>query len=89
MTDELRQAAIKGAFLVITPENSAEFVTRLEAAERDAARYRWLRDGEPYADDVCPDIWCVQYQSEGEPVGMEGSELDAAIDSAMQKEPTP
>ena len=75
MTNELRQAAERCRDL-------------LEQLRRDAARYRWLRERRILRDDI--------YVSLHHPPDMNGKavdhphgdELDAAIDTAMQKEPT-
>jgi len=59
-----------------------ELLARLDAAEKDAARYRWLRHGDndediiAYADDADKFSWLPR-----------NKELDAAIDAAMKGKP--
>lgn len=50
---------------------------RLEAAEKDAARYRWIRDSD-WNQLTHPDVWTQ--------VTNEYGELDAAIDAAMKEQ---
>lgn len=63
---------------------------RIAELERDAARYRWLRDyrinyGDFSLDNMCwaQMDWCVEVASLAPP------SLDAAIDAAMQASPAP
>ena len=63
------------------PEYIAPLIERLEAAEKDAARYAWLRDSHP-ADGG---VWAAM-GIPNTPAGIScwrHEELDAAIDSAM------
>ena len=55
---------------------------RLEAAEKDAARYRWLRD-----KSVPPHNFYLSVPVEFFDVHYTRSEVDAAIDAAMQVRP--
>lgn len=50
-------------------------LVRIAALEKDAARYRWLRDS---------DHWPAAFASHDAPEPMQGPELDAAIDAAMK-----
>ena len=52
-------------------------ITRLREAERDAARYRWLR----YRGDACQ--WMNIIRVDLEEFVMQDNALDAAIDAAM------
>ena len=62
------------------PLYTAAGLVALEAGRRDAERYRWLRDEyDPSVHDP----------EDGSFLDRAGSELDAAIDAAMQKEPKP
>ena len=66
-----------------------EIITRLRQAEKDAARYRWLRDGAADADQTSPLVFmadeCADIVTDGDYQGiMFGKLLDAAIDEAMQ-----
>lgn len=62
---------------------NADVRARLEAAERDAGRYRWLREPQEHA--------CVEFEDENEDGYTNAfyskirNELDAAIDAAMQE----
>ena len=49
---------------------------RVQELEKDAARYRWLRN---------MDHWPATFDSHSAPEPIRGPELDAAIDAAMQK----
>lgn len=56
----------------------ADMAKRLDAAERDAARYRWMRE-----HDWDYPIVTVRQTGDHSSLGVE--ELDAAIDAAMQE----
>ncbi len=59
--------------------------TILEAAEKDAARYRWLLTNAYVGIAPYPkphEVWCLKLPAP------QGANLDAAIDAAMTKEPT-
>ena len=61
----------------------------LRQAEKDAARYRWLRDEAADADQTSPLVFmadeCADIVTDGDYQGiMFGKLLDAAIDEAMQ-----
>ena len=59
-------------------------VERIIAAEKDAARYRWLRDEAADADQTSPLVFMAD-ECAGIVTGiMFGKLLDAAIDEAMQ-----
>jgi len=53
-----------------------EIKAKLEAAERDAQRYRWLRNGDNYPSD---DWWGRSLDTASTP-----ERMDAAIDAAMK-----
>ena len=64
-------------------------MNNLAAAEKDAARYRWLRDEAADADQTSPLVFmadeCADIVTDGDYQGiMFGKLLDAAIDEAMQ-----
>ena len=70
-------------------ESIMELITRLRQAEKDAARYRWLRDEAADADQTSPLVFmadeCADIVTDGDYQGiMFGKLLDAAIDEAMQ-----
>lgn len=60
---------------------------RHDALVRDAARYRWLRDGGG-ASSVRWQTWMVEHWA-GVWTPLHGPVMDEAIDSAMRKEMTP
>lgn len=71
-----------------TVENAA-LLARVEAAERDAGRYRWLRNESLHWLIRAP--ICIEADTWGEPVmvcgkhsTLDGATLDAAIDAAME-----
>ena len=66
-----------------------ELITLLRQAEKDAARYRWLRDEARHHMDGAPLAFMTNY--DGEPIAypecgmvLHESYLDEAIDEAMQ-----
>lgn len=66
-----------------------ELITRLRQAEKDASRYRWLRDEAADADQTSPLVFmadeCADIVTDGDYQGiMFGKLLDAAIDEAMR-----
>lgn len=63
--------ALKCSEMCVKTDDMIELVTRLRQAEKDAARYRWLRDTSSASDF---DVMTV----------LESSEWDKAIDEAMQ-----
>jgi len=64
------------------PQTILSLLDRLQAAERDAARYRWLRDGQnPSVGLHRADVIYMQHKH--------GAELDAAIDAAQGAQDTP
>ena len=70
-------------------ESLIELITLLRQAEKDAARYRWLRDEAADADQTSPLVFmadeCADIVTDGDYQGiMFGKLLDAAIDEAMQ-----
>ncbi len=72
-----------------TASDMIELITRLRQAEKDAARYRWLRDVAPEVDFESPltimadECGCVI--EGGDYCGILFSDgLDAAIDEVMQ-----
>ncbi len=66
---------------------------RLEQAEKDAARYRWLRENCALQSHFMSQTegvyaWIVMRRQNGRIASFNGPELDAAIDAAMQGEGT-
>ena len=75
----------------LTREAAADIyclAARLAAAERDAARYRWLAencadeaDANMRTDDPPVLVWCSPYSKTWR------TELDATIDAALERQP--
>lgn len=65
-------------------------VTDIQELRKDAERYRWLRDGGNDDIGVVTGFDCVDVGSTGVAgtyrEGLEGEQLDKAIDSAMEKQ---
>ena len=66
-----------------------ELLARVEAAERDAGRYRWLRNESLHwliRAPICidADTWGEPVMACGKHVTLDGATLDAAIDAAME-----
>lgn len=59
--------------LGVTCTEMIELITRLRQAEKDAERYRWLRESTHF-DSMQHQLYCLHY----------GERLDIAIDEAMQ-----
>lgn len=55
---------------------NARLKAELAAAQKDAERYRWLRDGQ---------YWPAAFYDHDEPEPLRGQELDAAIDKEIGK----
>lgn len=79
--DEIESAARKPWYCrsklednLLSPEVLVELITRLRQAEKDAARYRWLRN--------CDTAQTEKLVENGHIVGF--GVLDAMIDEAMQ-----
>ena len=73
----------------LTNNGLLDLINRLREAEKDAARYRWLRDEAADADQTSPLVFmadeCADIVTDGDYQGiMFGKLLDAAIDEAMQ-----
>lgn len=62
-----------GGSCVTTSDDVLEIITRLRQAEKDAARYRWLRNSSSF-DTAQHQLYCLYYRDG----------LDVAIDEAMQ-----
>ena len=81
--------ALKCSEMCVKTDDMIELITRLRQAEKDAARYRWLRDEAADADQTSPLVFmadeCADIVTDGDYQGiMFGKLLDAAIDEAMQ-----
>ena len=94
--DEIESAARKPWYCrsklednLLSPEVLVELITRLRQAEKDAARYRWLRDESSNSERTSPLVFmadeCADIVTEGWYQGiMFGEFLDCAMDEAMQ-----
>jgi len=68
------------------PSRRAALVAEIERVERDAARYRWLRDGDAY-EGWLPDYWNGRGKGRHEfTLNSDIQDLDAAIDAAIAAE---
>lgn len=76
----------------ISTIDALELLCRLQQAERDAARYRWLRDESAFTHDNAPLAFFTDTNGDQITFDFDGSSysvlhdemLDAAIDEAMQ-----
>lgn len=68
----------------VSPSSVLAIITRLREAEKDAARYRWLRNEALNMPDLAPAVVIT----EGSLIQqcLEGRDLDEEIDNAMQGE---
>lgn len=94
--DEIESAARKPWYCrsklednLLSPEVLVELITRLRQSEKDAARYRWLRDESSDSERTSPLVFmadeCADIVTEGWYQGiMFGESLDCAMDEAMQ-----
>ena len=78
---------------LLSPEVLVELITRLRQAEKDAARYRWLRQqpcsGWEVDGDETSHIDVTMWRNDGfdncnSGESLSGDQMDAAIDEAMQ-----
>ena len=77
--------ALHGASTVAALKSERDALqARVDALEKDAARYRWLRDGDLSAEYPYPVMRVGSFGRTDYAIWAE--ELDAAIDSAMEKE---
>ena len=74
-------ALVPASTLAAAQALNAELVARLEGLEKDAARYRWLRDGELTADYPYPVMRMGGSRVDDQTIWAE--ELDDAIDDAI------
>lgn len=74
-------ALVPASTLAAAQALNAELVARLEGLEKDAARYRWLRDGELTADYPYPVMRMGGSRVDDQTIWAD--ELDAAIDDAI------
>ena len=66
---------------ILSPEVLVEIITRLRETEKDAARYRWLRDA-PTTSASEP----IRHWVWSRPYGANMKHLDDAIDQAMKEQ---
>lgn len=67
----------------VTSKSEQRTEARQAALERDAARYRWLREQHTYDGEGDSDIKRWYVQAGREPVPCDPGALDAEIDAAM------
>lgn len=73
----------------LSVDDTHELIIRLRQAEKDAARYRWLRD-DAYNYLSGPMIFNCDYcgnpkpDDDGNVIAMAGSEVDLSVDEAMK-----
>ena len=78
------------SFAAANPSAILELLDRLDKAEKDAERYRWLRDKADYLRPPEGSPQVLITDEFGEPISLgrdaypQGNELDAAIDAAME-----
>ena len=78
--------------MYIGVDDIPELITRLRQAEKDAARYRWLRDESAFTHKSAPLVFFTDTNGDQSAFDCDGSSycvlhdemLDAAIDEAMQ-----
>lgn len=82
MISDEQIAEIERGCFDATPYAVEKLITRLREAEKDAARYRWLRDDATNLDGWSPAVAVT----DGSYVSycLDGRDLDEAIDTAMQ-----
>lgn len=84
--------ALKCSEMCVKTDDMIELVTRLRQAEKDAARYRWLRDESAFTRENAPLVFFTDTNGDHIAFDFNGSSysvlheemLDAAIDEAMQ-----
>ena len=69
----LGQPIEMGSVIAVGRDDMLDIITRLRQSEKDAARYRWLRESTHF-DSMQHKLYCLHY----------GERLDIAIDEAMQ-----
>jgi uncharacterized protein (DUF3084 family) len=86
--DQLLQEVAAGADAEATQrERIAGLERQLEQAQKDAARYRWLRDSK--IEDDAQEWLCAGVFDMGGVVEIDGEALDQAIDAAIQSKVKP
>jgi hypothetical protein len=85
MTQELRKLVDRmeeSDRLLLPKKDAQELLDRLEKAEKDAGRYRWLRNGPLVDGEICEELY-VAVDSPAWPGkwALVGSDLDKAVDA--------
>lgn len=75
--------ALKCSEMCVKTDDMIELVTRLRQAEKDAARYRWLRD-ESWGCDKAQPLPKVMSGRRNQEIVLAEKAMDDAIDEAMQ-----
>lgn len=88
ITDEQLAELERDAEQGMAPASVSVFralIARLRAAEKDAARYRWLRERAGVFPEDCKTIWVLMDGCSM--TDLERQETDQAIDTAMEQQP--
>ena len=86
--DEIESAAIKPWYCrsklednLLSPEVLVELITRLRQAEKDAARYRWIKANGQLGVGRCGVDWELYFEG---PAPDNSAKVERHIDEAMQ-----
>ena len=86
--DEIERAAIKPWYCrsklednLLSPEVLVELITRLRQAEKDAARYRWIKANGQLGVGRCGVDWELYFEG---PAPDNSAKVERHIDEAMQ-----
>ena len=80
ITDEEMEDLVKMPYLAQSYQ-IVSLITRLREAEKDSARYRWLRDSGNFSPSAFGNGWSLNCgYTRAQPIL-----LDAAVDTAMQE----
>ena len=86
--DEIESAARKPWYCrsklednLLSPEVLVELITRLRQAEKDAARYRWIKENSTFGVGRCGVDWELYFEG---PAPDNSAMIELHIDEAMQ-----
>ena len=77
IVEALRERAFQGRYNIEAADEIERLRDELDACQKDAERYRWLRHGDNYKH-------MFSYSGNDDAVLFRNEELDAAIDAAMK-----
>ena len=66
---------------LLSPEVLVELITRLRQAEKDAARYRWIKENSQFGVGRCGVDWELYFEG---PAPDNSAKVERHIDEAMQ-----